>query len=125
VDLIGWLMRRNRRLRDLATLLYVIGTVSAAAAYLSGRAASQTIWQPGMAHALVKDHWDWAYRVVWFFGMVTVMRLVLLGSRHREPTRVVVAAFALAGLVGIGLLRETGDRGGQLVYQHRVGIARE
>jgi uncharacterized membrane protein len=44
VDLGGWLLRRNRRLRDAATLLYVIGTLAALAAYLSGRAASQTVW---------------------------------------------------------------------------------
>jgi uncharacterized membrane protein len=122
VDLVGWLLRRNRRLRDAATLLYVIGTLTALGAYVSGREASQTVWLTGMAHAVVKDHSDWAYRVVWFFGIVTGLRLVLL---RRAPGPAMVALFVLAGVVGIDLLRETGDRGGQLVYQHRVGIAHE
>lgn len=125
LDLVGCLLRRNRRLRDGATLLYVVGTLSALAAYLSGRSASQTIWLPGMAHAVVADHWTWAWRVVWFFGIVTALRLGLLRSTRREPAAAVVVAFALSGLVGIGLLRETSERGAQLVYQQRVGVARE
>jgi uncharacterized membrane protein len=122
VDVIAWLLRSNRRLRDAATLLYLIGTLGALAAYFSGRAASYSVWLPGMAHGLVKDHWDWAYRLVWFFGTVTILRLVLLRSSSRHPAHAIVAAFALAGLVGIWLVRETGDRGGQLVYQYRVGV---
>ena len=114
-----------RPLRQLATLLYVLGTGGAIAAYVTGRAASQTIWLPGMAQAVLRQHWDWALRTVWFFGIVTVVRLVLLRPSRRDPGRAIVAAFALVGLVGIGLLLETGDRGGRLVYQHGVGTARE
>jgi uncharacterized membrane protein len=51
--------------------------------------------------------------------------LVLLRASRRDPGPAIVAAFALVGLVGIGLLLETGDRGGRLVYQHGVGPARE
>jgi uncharacterized membrane protein len=119
LDLVACLLRRHRRVRDAATLLYVIGTLAAFAAYATGRAASQTIWVPGMAHALVTDHWNWAYRAIWFFGIMTTVRLVLLRASGRAA---VVVAFALAGLVGIWLIRETGDRGGQLVYQYRAGV---
>jgi uncharacterized membrane protein len=78
-----------------------------------------------MAQAVVREHWDWAFRTVWFFSMATVVRLVLLRPSRREPSPVIIAALALAGLVGIGLLLETGDRGGRLVYQHGVGTARQ
>jgi uncharacterized membrane protein len=125
VDLVGWVFRRNKPLRQLATLLYVLGTGGAIAAYVAGRAASQTIWLPGMAQAVLRQHWDWALRTVWFFGIVTVVRLVLLRPSRRDPGHAIVAAFALVGLVGIGLLIETGDRGGRLVFQHGVGTARE
>jgi uncharacterized membrane protein len=125
VDVVGWAFRRNRPLRQLATLLYMLGTGGAIAAYVTGRAASHTIWLPGMAQAVLKQHWDWALRTVWFFGIVTVVRLVLLRPSRRDPGHAIVAAFALVGLVGIGLLLETGDRGGRLVYQHGVGTARE
>ena len=52
VDVVGWLFRRNRLLRQAATVLYVLGTGGAIAAYVTGRAASQTIWLPGMAQAV-------------------------------------------------------------------------
>jgi uncharacterized membrane protein len=125
VDVVGWALRQNRPLRQFATLLYVLGTCGAVAAYLTGRAASQTIWFPGMAQAVLRQHWDWALRTVWFFVIVTVVRLVLLRPSRRDPAVATVAAFALVGLVGVGLLLETGDRGGRLVFQHGVGTARE
>jgi uncharacterized membrane protein len=124
VDFVGWGLGRNRGLRQAATLLYVLGTAGAVAAYASGRAASQTVWLPGMAHAVVSEHWDWAWRTVWFFGIVTVARLVLLRPSHNGPRPSIVAMLALVGLLGFGLLFETSDRGGRLVYQHGVGTAR-
>jgi uncharacterized membrane protein len=123
LDVVAWVCWRNRPLRRVSTLLYAIGTGTALAAYFTGRAASETIWLPGMAHAVVKEHWDWAFRTVWFFGIATAVRLVLL--RRRDPSPAIVAALALAGLVGVGLLLETGDRGGRLVYRHRVGVSAE
>jgi uncharacterized membrane protein len=125
VDIAGWALWRNTLLRQLATLLYVLGTGGAVVAYLTGHAAAQTIWFPGMAQAVLKQHWDWALRTVWFFAVFTVVRLVLLRPSRREASPALVAALALVGLVGIGLLLETGDRGGRLVYQHGVGTARE
>src|ERR1700674_3819276 len=107
VDVVGWAFWRNRLLRQVATLLYVLDTGGAVAAYVTGRAASQTIWLPGMAQAVLRQHWDWALRTVWFFGIVTVIRLVLLRPSRRDPGPAIVAAFALVGLVGVGLLMTT------------------
>jgi len=124
VDLVGCACWCNKPLRQAATLLYALGTVGAIAAYLTGRAASQSIWLPGMAEPVLKEHWDWALRTVWFFPTVTVVRLALLRPTRREPAVALVVALALVGLVGIGLLLATGDRGGRLVYQHGVGTSR-
>ena len=124
VDIMSLAFRRNKPLRESATLLYVLGTMAAAAAYVTGRAAAQAIWLPGMAQPVLGEHWDWALRTVWFFAIVTVVRLVLLRPSRRDPGAAIIAGFALAGLMGIGLLLETGDRGGRLVYQHGVGTAR-
>jgi uncharacterized membrane protein len=125
VDLVGVVYRCNKPLRQAATLLYVLGTAGAVAAYLTGRAASQSVWLAGMAEPVLREHWDWAWRTVWFFPIATAVRLVLLRPAKREPAAALVAALALVGLVGIGLLLATGDRGGRLVYQHGVGIARQ
>ena len=125
VDFVAWVLRRNVSLRNGATLLYVLGTGGAIAAYLTGRAAAQTIWLPGMAQAVIGEHWNWALRTVWFFAFVTVARLVFLRPLGRVRGHAFVAAFVLAGLVGITLLIETGDRGGSLVYEQGVGTARK
>src|SRR6185295_6364531 len=98
VDLVGWAYRCNKPLRQAATLLYVLGTVGALTAYLTGREAAQTIWITGMAQAVLKEHWDWAWRTVWFFGMVTVLRLVILRPSRRDPAPIVVGAFALVAV---------------------------
>ena len=124
LDAAGLALRCNRSLRFVATVLYALGSITIIAAYFTGRAAAETIWLPGMAHAAVKEHWDWAFRSVWFFGILTTIRLVLL-RRLREPKPAVIAALTLAGLLGVVILGETGDRGGRLVYQHGVGIPRQ
>jgi uncharacterized membrane protein len=125
VDVVAWVLRRNASLRNGATLLYVLGTGGAIAAYLTGRAASQTIWLPGMAQAVIGEHWNWASRTVWFFALVTAARLVFLRPPGRVRGHAFVAAFVLAGLVGFSLLIETSDRGGRLVYEYGVGTARK
>lgn len=135
VDVLGLVLRGNAWLRGHATFLYVLGTLAAITAYFTGRAAAHTVWLPGMAHAVVKEHWDLAFRTVWFFGVLTLLRLVLLrpatGPTTRKTARkgashpAIVAGLVLAGLVGLVLLAETGDLGGRLVYQHGVGTSRE
>jgi len=125
LDTAGLALRCNRPLRFVATVLYVIGTIALAAAYFTGRAAAATVWLPGMAHAAVAEHWEWAFRAIWFFAVMTLARLMLLWRLRTEPRHGVVALLTLAGLLGGLLLGETGDRGARLVYQHGVGIARE
>ena len=128
VDLLALLLR-NTWLRHHATFLYVLGTLASVAAYFTGRAAAQSVWMPGMAQAVVGDHWEWAFRAVCFFGVLSLVRLVLLWPRRSSAKAAahpaVIAALVLAGLVGAALLVKTGDRGGQLVYSFRVGTSRE
>src|ERR1700687_1988250 len=121
LDVLAWMLRCNRSLRFVATVLYVLGTLTIVPTYFIGRAAAATIWLPGMAHAAVKDHRDWAFRTVWFFGILTVVRLVLLWRARADPPRALIAALTLAGLVGLVLLGETGDRGGRALLCIRGG----
>jgi uncharacterized membrane protein len=125
LDVVGWALRCNRSLRFVATALYVLGTLAIVAAYVTGRAAAGTIWLPGMAHLAVKEHWDWAFRALWFFTILTAVRLLLLWRVRADPRPALIALLTLAGLLGTVLVGETGDRGGRLVYQHGVGVARE
>ena len=125
LDAAGLALRCNRPLRFVATVLYVLGTATLVAAYFTGRAAAATVWLPGMAHAVAAEHWEWAFRAIWFFGVMTLARLLLLWRLKAEPRPAVVALLTVAGLIGGVLLGETGDRGATLVYRHGVGISRE
>jgi uncharacterized membrane protein len=115
---------RAAPLRQVTTALYVLGAAAAVATYFTGQAASNEIYLPGMAQAVVHDHAVWALRTVWFFGALAVARLVLASSARRPPRAAFAVLLALLGLVGLGLLRETSDRGGRLVYEYGVGVAR-
>jgi uncharacterized membrane protein len=113
-------VRARAFLREVSTALYVLGAVAALAAYLTGRAASQTVLVPGMAQPLVTAHWNWALWTVSYFGGLAAVRLALLTrSRLGGGT---VAALAVASLVGLGLLYGTAERGARLVYEHGVGV---
>lgn len=122
VDLLGVLGGKHPFFRKAATLLYGLGVVGLAAAFVTGREAAGTIWLPGMAQAVVGEHWAWAVRTAWFYGALLVVRLMVLRGWTRTPSWVVAVLFVLAGLAGVGLLVETGDRGGALVYQFGVGV---
>ena len=113
-------VRARDFLRHVGTALYCLGAFAAFATYLTGRAASQTVLVPGMADALVKAHWDWAFWTVWYFAGLAVVRLALL-IRSALGGRT-IAVLAVAGLFGLGLIYGTAERGAELVYEHGVGV---
>lgn len=123
LDLLAYpLPGRGRVLvRDVGAVLGVIGALAAFATYLTGRAAGQTVLVPGMAHALVQSHWQLAFWTVWYFAGLALVRVAMLVSGRVIGSRA-TAALALAGLIGLGLLFETADRGAELVYEQGVGV---
>jgi uncharacterized membrane protein len=125
VDAAAWLLRCNQRLRFVASSLYVGGTAMLIAAYFTGRAAAGSVFLSGMAHAAIKQHWDMAFLTVWFFGALTVIRLLLLRWLGPAPRSAAVGALVLAGFIGVALIGATGDRGGRLVYEYSVGVVQK
>jgi len=125
LDTAAWVFRCNQSLRLVATVLYVVGTITLFAAYFTGRNAADTVWLAGMTHAAIKAHWDMAFLAVWFFTAMTVVRVALLWWLRPDPRPAAIGALALAGFLGVVLIVETGDRGGRLVYEHAVGVARQ
>ena len=122
VDLVAMLRRDPSNVVSVSTGLYLSGTVALVAAYLTGRDAAPEVYTPGMAHAVVASHWDWALRCVWYFGFLTAGRAgirMVAGA----PRRTVRVAFAVAGLAGLALLTTTAELGARLVYEHGVGVA--
>ena len=121
-DLVAMLRRDPSTVVIVSTGLYLAGTVSLVAAYLTGRSGAPEVYTPGMAQAVVTRHWEWALWCVWYFGLLTAGRAGLWLAAG-SPRRVVTVALALAGLGGLVLLTNTAELGGQLVYQHGVGVA--
>jgi len=121
VDLIALALPRTAWAETMASVLYPTGAVSALVTYFSGRQAAATVLIPGMAHALVLDHWNWALATTICFTGVAVARLVFLYRRTVPSfwTRAALTAVALAGML---LLFQTGERGARLVYEQGVGV---
>ncbi len=120
VDLISLLMHRRKGIRDAATWLYCTGAAAAIIAYFTGRNAADTMLLPAEVSPLVDKHSDWAFRTIWFFVFFASARLAV--SYILKPRIPILVSTFVVALIGIGLLFETADHGGQLVFQHGLGV---
>lgn len=129
VDLGCLVARRQIWLDRAATLLYVLGTVSACIAFVSGQSASQlVIGATGSAQAAMYDHESLAKLVLIAFGVIASLRLIVSWRLKKaktldtSPLRVITLLLTLAGQV---LLLIAADRGGELVYRYGLGVVIE
>ena len=122
IDLAGLAARSRSVLPRAATGLCLAGAVMLVAAYVTGRADAAALRIPGPAHAIVDEHWTWAWRTTVFFCVLAAGRLALLPASPSTARRLRLPV-AAAGLLGLVLLFQTAERGGRLVYQHGVGVA--
>ncbi len=120
-DIISGVRLRARGVAALAPFLYSLGAVSAAAAYVSGRFASASVFVPGMAHGLVDDHEQWALAATVAFVLVAAARfgVHLRGGPRGRGARLV---FAALGLAVVFLVQQAAERGARLVYEQGVGV---
>ena len=81
-DLLSLLRRDQRTVGRVSTGLHVGGTITLILAYFTGRSAAEEVYIPGLAHALVAQHWHWALWCVWYFGLATLGRLALQLRQH-------------------------------------------
>ena len=121
VDLVAVLLRRVRALSVTALVLYVLGALGLGAAYWTGQQAADTVDVPTEAVSALASHEDWALYTLIFFGAYALVRLgVFIASR--QPGLWLSLGLWVVALGGMGLLWQTGDRGGELVYAHGVGV---
>jgi uncharacterized membrane protein len=124
------LIFRNRVWLDrAATLLYVLSTIGAGAAYLAGERAAEALAQISpAAESALADHESFATLTLIALAIVSMVRL-WVGWISRNDRRVSVGFFRLAAiplaLAGLTLLALTADRGGNLVYGHGLGVQTE
>ena len=121
-DLLSLLRRDQRTVRRVSTGLHIMGTMTLILAYFTGRSAAEEVYIPGLAHALVAQHWHWALGCVWYFGLATLGRLALQ-LHGRSSSRTITIGLSTTGLAGLAVLAMTAELGGRLVYHYGVGVA--
>ena len=111
-----------------ASALYILGTIGAGVAYLSGRREAASLENAAaVVEAAIADHADLALLTLITFSAITILRL-LVSWLARFDNRIHLGFFRLAALaaalIAQLLLVLTADRGGALVYRHGVGVER-
>jgi len=105
-----------------ATLgLYVLGSVSALAAYFSGRDAADSIGLNLKAEVAIGTHSDWGLYTLMYFGLLTLTYFVVkfILKQNTMTIRVLLAVMAMAGFF---ILAQTADYGGRLVFEYGLGV---
>ena len=104
-----------------------LGGIGLGAAYLAGeRAAEAAAPVTGIAQGVLADHQDLALLSLIAWGAAIALRL-FVSWLGRDDLEVQLGIFRLAALVlvfgGVFLLVMTAYHGGQLVYDHGVGVS--
>ncbi len=121
------IFRRFLWIDRAATALMVLGGVGLGAAYLAGeRAAAAAAPVTGIAQGVLADHQDLALLSLIAWSAAIALRL-FVSWLGRHDLEVQLGIFRLASLVlvfgGVFLLVMTAYHGGQLVYDHGVGVS--
>ncbi len=110
----------------VVTALWVLGALGAAAAYRAGRAAADGLTHISpQAHADVGLHADAAWAVLGLSAAIAIARSAFTWVERRHPhamSQLARAILVVAGGSLAGLLFQTAERGGQLVYGHGLGV---
>lgn len=100
-------------------LLYLGSTVSALAAFISGRQAADSVVLLPQANPVLSDHADLA---LWTLS-ISALATVLYWVWFRIKIKTELHLFALAiNLISSGVMVITADHGGQLVYRFGTGV---
>ncbi|MEP2774010.1 MAG: DUF2231 domain-containing protein [Fulvivirga sp.] len=107
-------------LRNMTITLYVLGAVSAVAAYLSGDQAMDMVSVPMQGEVTAGNHSDWGHYTLYFFTAYAIIRLILFWKQWDKKKWLAIVLFIL-GTLGMGMVAQTADLGGKLVYKYGVG----
>lgn len=107
-----------------ATLLLVLGTLAALAAVESGEAAHGPAERIPGARPMVQEHEEHGERARNVFVAVAALDLAgwVLRRRKLDAARWVLIGSAVIGVVGMWVLYEAAEHGGELVYSYAGGV---
>jgi uncharacterized membrane protein len=126
LDLACLVFRGRLWLDRAATMLYLMGTIGAGAAYLAGNHAAESLRNITPAgEAALADHEASASITLIALVIITMVRL-WVSWLSRNDRRIRLGIFRLVALpmalAALALLAVTADRGGNLVYRHGLGV---
>ncbi len=127
LDLACLVSRQRVWLDRAAAALYLIGTLGAGAAYLTGQRAAGALGSlTPAAESVLADHEAQAVLTLIALSVTTLLRL-LVTWLGRDDRRIRIGVFRLlalpAAVAALAMLALTANLGGSLVYQHGVGVS--
>jgi uncharacterized membrane protein len=130
-DRAGFVSVWGQKLRSTSLLLMIGGAAASILSYLTGDAEADRLWDtmsPAAQQILLSSngpdylsHAVLGQRLMYAFLVLAAWRVMLELSRRLERTRI---AFLIVAMVAAGALLYQGKTGGELVYEHGVGMAR-
>jgi len=122
----------SQKLRSTSLLLMVGGAVASVLSFFSGDAEADRLWDtmspaaqqilsPSNGTPDYLSHAVLGHYLMYAFLILAAWRVLLELSSRLERTRV---AFLIVAMVAAGALLYQGKTGGELVYEHGVGMAR-
>jgi uncharacterized membrane protein len=127
---VGFLAVWGQKLRSTSLLLMIGGAAASVLSYFSGDAEADRLWDtisPAAQQILLSSngpdylsHTVLGQRLMYAFLILAAWRVMLELSNRLRRTRVV---FLFAAMVAAGALLYQGKTGGELVYEHGVGMA--
>ena len=130
-DRAGFVSVWGQKLRSTALLLMIGGAAASVLSYITGDEEADRLWDtmsPAAQQILLSSngpdylsHAILGHRLMYAFLILAAWRVMLELSRRFERTRI---AFLIVAMVAAGALLYQGKTGGELVYEHGVGMAR-
>jgi uncharacterized membrane protein len=127
----GFVSVWRQKLRSTTLLLMIGGAAASVLSYLTGDEEADRLWDtmsPAAQEILLSSngpdylsHAILGHRLMYAFLILAAWRVMLELSKRLERTRI---AFLIVAIVAAGALLYQGKTGGELVYEHGVGMAR-
>lgn len=116
------LLGRPVFLNQFAATLLILGTLATIAAVYTGNAAHGPIEQMPGLRPIVTEHEEWGERARNIFLVVMLIELAALAFRRSPKLKYLLIASTVIGVVGLGVLYEAGEHGGEIVYAYAGGV---
>lgn len=116
-DLLGIFFKRES-LKAAAFWTLVFGVLGTGAAIIVGLLAADVAPHSEPAHVIMETHETLAFIVLGIFGVLALWRILRRGvwSEKEQPIALT------AGVIGVAILLYTAKLGGELMFDHAVGI---